>query len=71
MVAGAASVIVAILPSLGLLALLLAGAAIAAGVRVMRRGASTAAFPLVRLGVVLGMIGVLLGFVSLATQLLD
>lgn len=69
--AGAASVVVAVLPSLGLLALLLAGAAIAVGVRVMRRGARTAAFPFARLGVVLGMIGVLLGFVSLAMQLLD
>lgn len=68
---GAASVVVAVLPSLGLLALLLAGAAIAVGVRVMRRGARSAAFPFARLGVVLGMIGVLLGFLSLGMQLLD
>lgn len=68
--AGATSVVVAILPSLGLLALLLAGVAIGAGVHVMRRGPGAAGFRFARVGVVLGMIGVLLGFLSLAMQLL-
>lgn len=68
--AGAVSVVVAILPSLGLVALVLAGLAIGVGVPVMRRGPGTAAFSFARVGVVLGMIGVLLGFLSLAMQLL-
>ena len=69
--AGAASVVVAILPALGIVALLLAGLAIAAGVQIMRQGPDAPAFRFARTGVVLGMIGVLLGFVSLAMQLLD
>jgi hypothetical protein len=68
--AGALAVVVAILPSLGVVALALAGVAIGTGVPVMRRGPGTAAFPSARVGVVLGMIGVLLGVISLAMQLL-
>lgn len=68
--AGALAVVVAILPSLGIVALALAGVAIGVGVPVMRRGPGSAAFPSARVGVVLGMIGVLLGFISLAMQLL-
>lgn len=68
--AGAAGVVVAILPSLGVVALGLAALAIGAGVPAMRRGPGSACFPLARTGVVLGMITVLLGFVSLAMQLL-
>ena len=69
--AGAVSVVIAILPSLGVVALVLAGGAIGLGVPVMRRGPTVAGFPSARVGVVLGMIGVLLGAISLAMQLLD
>lgn len=68
--AGAAGVVFAILPSLGVVALALAALAIGSGVPAMRKGPDTAAFPLARTGVVLGMIAVLLGFLSLAMQLL-
>lgn len=69
--AGAAGIVVALLPGLGLLALALAALSIGAGVPGMRRGPGAVCFPYARTGVVLGMIAVLLGFVSLAMQLLD
>jgi formate-dependent nitrite reductase membrane component NrfD len=69
MIAGALGVVAAILPRLGALALLLAAIAICAGVPAMRRGPQAACFPYARAGVVLGMISVLLGFISLAMQL--
>lgn len=68
--AGGLGVVLATLPSLGIAALLLAGLAICVGVPAMRRGPRAPGFPFARVGVVLGMIGVLLGFVSLAIQLL-
>ena len=69
--AGALGVVAAILPSMGLAALLLAAVAIGVGVPVMRRGPGVASFPFARVGVVLGMISVLLGVLSVAIQLLD
>lgn len=69
--AGAAGVVVAILPSLGIVALVLAALAIGTGVPAMRKGTGTACFALARTGVVLGMIAVLLGFISLAMQVLS
>ena len=68
---GGGGVVVATLPSLGLLALALAVVALATGVPAMRRGPRSRCFSTARTGVVLGMIAVLLGFVSLAMQLLD
>lgn len=70
MLSGAAGIVVAVLPGLGLLALALAALGIGAGVPAMRRGPGAACFPYARTGVVLGMIAVLLGGVSLAMQLL-
>ena len=69
--AGGTGIVVALLPGLGLLALALAALSIGAGVPGMRRGPDAVCFPYARTGVVLGMIAVLLGFVSLAMQLLD
>ncbi len=69
--AGALGVVAATLPSMGLVALLLAAIAIGVGVPVMRRGPAVAAFPFARVGVVLGMISVLLGVLSVVIQLLD
>lgn len=68
--AGAAGVVFAILPSLGIVALGLAALAIGSGVPTMRKGPRTPGFPSARTGVVLGMIAVLLGSLSLAMQLL-
>lgn len=68
--AGAAGIVAAILPGLGLLALALAAASIGVGVPAMRQGPAAPCFSSARLGVVLGMIAVLLGFLSLAMQLL-
>lgn len=70
LLAGGVGVVVATLPSLGLLALALAALALATGVPAMRRGPRSRCFSTARTGVVLGMIAVLLGFVSLAMQLL-
>lgn len=67
---GGLGVVFATLPALGIVALLLGGVAIGVGVPAMRRGPRAPGFPLARVGVVLGMIAVLLGFVSLAIQLL-
>ena len=69
--AGAFGVVAATLPSMGLVALLLAAVAIGVGVPVMRRGPGVPAFPFARVGVVLGMISVLLGVLSVVIQLLD
>lgn len=69
--AGGLGVVFATLPALGIVALLLAGVAIGVGVPVMRRGPHAPGFPYARVGVVLGMIAVLLGFLSLAIQLLS
>lgn len=68
--AGALGVVTAILPSMGVVALVLAAVAIGVGVGVMRRGPHAASFPLARVGVVLGMISVLVGALSVAMQLL-
>ena len=70
LLAGGVGVVVATLPGLGLLALALAALALATGVPAMRRGPRSRCFSTARTGVVLGMIAVLLGFVSLAMQLL-
>lgn len=70
LLAGAAGVVVAVLPALGMVALALAALAIGTGVPAMRKGPGTACFPFARTGVVLGMIAVLLGFLSLAMQVL-
>ena len=70
MLSGGAGVVVAVLPSLGLLALALAAIAIGTGVPAMRRGTRAPCFPTARTGVVLGMIAALVGAVSLAMQLL-
>lgn len=70
LVAGAAGIVAAILPGLGILALALAAVAIGTGVPAMRQGPGARCFPHARIGVVLGMIAVLLGFLSLAVQLL-
>lgn len=68
--AGALGVVAATLPSMGLVALVLAAVAIGVGVPVMRRGPGVASFPFARVGVVLGMIAVLVGVLSVAMQLL-
>lgn len=70
LLAGGVGIVVATLPGLGLLALALAVLALATGVPAMRRGPRSRSFSTARTGVVLGMIAVLLGFVSLAMQLL-
>ncbi len=69
--AGALGVVAAILPSMGIVALVLAAVAIGVGVPVMRRGPQAASFAFARVGVVLGMISVLIGVLSVAMQLLD
>lgn len=71
MVVGALGVVAAVVPISGFVALFLAAVAIGTGVPAMRRGPHAACFATARLGVVLGMIAVLLGFLSLAMQLLD
>ena len=68
--AGGLGVVAATLPALGFVALLLAAVSIGVGVPAMRRGPRAPGFPFARVGVVLGMIAVLLGFLSLAIQLL-
>lgn len=68
--AGAAGILFAVLPGLGLLALALAAVAIGTGVPAMRQGPHAPCFPYARIGLVLGMIAVLLGFLSLAVQFL-
>jgi hypothetical protein len=70
LLAGAAGVVAAVLPSVGGVAIVLAAVAIGIGVPVMRRGPGDACFPCARTGVVLGMIAVPLGVVSVAMQLL-
>lgn len=67
--AGGLGVVFATLPALGIVALLFAGVAIGVGVAAMRLGPRAPGFPFARVGVVLGMIAVLLGFISLAIQL--
>lgn len=68
--AGTLGVLAASVPIPGVIALVLAAAAIGVGVPAMRRGPSAASFPYARAGVVFGMIAVLLGSLSLAMQLL-
>lgn len=70
MAAGGFGVVAATLPSMGIIALVLAAVALGVGVPVMRRGPGTASFSFARSGVVLGMIAVLIGVLSVALQLL-
>lgn len=69
-VAGATGVVAGTAPIPGVIALLLAALAIGLGVPSMRRGPRAASYSYARMGVVLGMIAALLGFLSLALQLL-
>jgi len=67
--AGAAGVVVGILPLVGVSALLLAAVAIGTGVPAMRSGPEGVGFHRGRTGVVLGMIAVVVGLASLAAEL--
>ena len=70
LLAGAGGVVAAIPPGLGVAAVALAVLAVVSGVPAMREGPSSPCYSFARTGVVLGMIAALLGFLSLAMQLL-
>lgn len=66
---GALGVVAGIVPLLGVVALVLAGAAFATGVPPMRDGHQAPGYRYARIGIVLAVIAVLLGAINLAIQL--